>query len=1046
RCMIVALVDKLFEHLKERLYVGEIVTTTFRANKSTPVKVISVVTRQPTHQTGATVKEIPSKRVAVETSNSEPLTAVTSVGSAALTPAQLRYMVHCCDADGELILEDGCDLDETIERGMLRFEVRADQCRRARNIFNKANIRWFVNESAERGASAFSYWVVKDQLVKKYSLSTEPPVVKRVRKVRRGDFPMDDLELLDFAPRPTPPTRPIPSSDFGSLPPEFTPKLIETWNFLAIFEKPLKLAPFALQDYTHALEVNSPQKCLLIDETMASLLTQACQIHMAGMTLQQHHNNSSSGHIFRNTLTATNNCVYSNFQPLSIPASQTSAVAATVIAETSLVNDEHHYNLFVHKFSSLSDLERLAIDQWYKWSPGKWARTVTPVTAITAAPTTKQRTARVDESFASFERLRAWELALMGFIRDCVDEDAVCGGKWRVLAVLIGAIDVPMEDVQEVDEEEEAEEEKAELEEQQEVGEQKEEKISQENGNGMKHQESNSIKMSHDDDNEDDCSDDNHDSQLVVNGGKRHKLDESEYGATSSDRRSSRRKRRKVDSYYQPNETTPEDDEDEDVDDNFANESPDEEQKEQVESRRSFRRNSRRQEDGGSKELHGIGGRNTRASALAASQALSAAIASSTDSSPPLVSFEESVASITASTNGEAVNGDKASRNLNSSNDSINNGDAKAVETATGLSVAVVAPKKGRAVAVKLDSSSMAEMGELLATTSRGFASLSAKEKLSIIWILCDQYACQSNAIRLHNEAMHDKLADIKKFKRENFGKEQRAVAVARYAYDEKLKLIQQNEQPDHQEIEIDGADPALLLNTNDPASEEDLDEAHISTSALRMRRLRKEQAKKKEREQRQREQANRAKLEKKERDREHRLLAEEGKKIKEMERAFYQKVVNNEVEHALASAVSRMTPLGIDRNYRKYWWFDYYHGLTPVKKMPAEVDHWEMCPFQKLGFSAGVLLVEDVNLESSSREELEQGIAQPKSWSYFSTIDEVEQLLESLDLRGIREQNLAEGIRKCKDIIEAGMLKRKERTETSHLIYKNGWHENIRK
>ncbi|KAJ3014117.1 UNVERIFIED_CONTAM: hypothetical protein HDU68_000417 [Siphonaria sp. JEL0065] len=40
-----------------------------------------------------------------------------------------------------------------------------------------------------------------------------------------------------------------------------------------------------------------------------------------------------------------------------------------------------------------------------------------------------------------YTRLRAWEVALLGFLRDCVSESEF-DGKWRVLAVLIGTVEI----------------------------------------------------------------------------------------------------------------------------------------------------------------------------------------------------------------------------------------------------------------------------------------------------------------------------------------------------------------------------------------------------------------------------------------------------------------------------------------------------------------------------------------------------------------------------------------------------------------------------
>ncbi|KAJ3233917.1 hypothetical protein HDU81_001853 [Chytriomyces hyalinus] len=1120
RCQIQGLVDNLSDHLKGRLFVNEIVQS-----KGSFVKVMDVIGPNGSMLDLAAAH---SPKPAEPPSTPPQPIAYTAPSFNDIPPSQLKYVVHVCDENGELYLDEGCDLEQTIANGHLRFQIRASESKRPRSVLNKANIRWFINESADRGAGVFSPWIVKDALVKKYGLPTEPPVIKRLRvKTTPGKtaskfkYPMEDLELLEVAPRDVQPAAPILSRDFGRVPIECTPILMQMWNFFTIFGKPLRLHPFTLDDFIHAL---GAPKCNLHQEAMAALINSACLARM--QTLQAAHtagSNKLQGAALTSVITAaaaaasalassapTHSAVTPNtstapdidtpaIEPndptstatnsFSTPSSKhetqhnnttaatTNGTTTAPLLATSAASSQFH-SLYMSKFAELTEFEQMAVDQWFKWSPGKWADPAKDVVRPSQTPQSNWRNSTASSASAGAAksskaaiqytvagRLRAWEVALVGFVRDCVTE-VEFANKWKVLATLVGAVQITEEDGNE--HAEQIKEDDMALE-QDDGDEEEEDGTSTLNGGSLKRDLSVDIP--------DDAVDPSPVADAVGTS-----TEQTTPAAKEEDPASrGRRKRRKVDSYYATNGT--EDalaEADDEKDDSFVAEDP-------VSAPSSgFRRTTRKQwqEDTNSTTLASTAaaapsrssGRNTRAALAATQSALTQAqlesLTEQQPGSPSLLSPNEKdkpAKDEDGDGDEEMADGEEADSHHTPS--TATTPAATATTTTTTKKSHKFNPfKTPRPVKEKVvEAEGIHQMAHLLDSASRGFNALPIADRLALIKIMAEQWAAQTTPLRTFMDACHEKVAEVKRYKRENFGKEQRAVAVARYELNEKLQAkaaeeaaaLSKEDAPSEDEVDAAAAgadaddaaaengDAAAGSETNghneesatgpgdhDDDSDDDDETVHLSASALRMRRVRKDLAKKKEKERIQREENARLKLEKKEKDREMKALAEEKKRVEDLEHAFYQKQLDFEAENLIASAVSRMTPLGSDRNYNKYWWFDNYCGLIPKRVMPCEVNFWNVSPFASSGFATGVLLVEEM---SGSPVEgidvapvhdvavLEQGLVAGTRWGYLSTPQEVDVLVQWLDSRGVREQALIDHVKKAKELMEVAMANRLE-------------------
>ncbi|KAI8821869.1 uncharacterized protein EV422DRAFT_435696 [Fimicolochytrium jonesii] len=246
----------------------------------------------------------------------------------------------------------------------------------------------------------------------------KPAKPKRKPKPKPLRFPMDDLELLAHADQlkelpgwPTA-TIPEPQTDFGDVPPPLVGDLIQVVNFLNIYSRPLNMFPFTVADFISSLSsttLDGPSS--LVNEAFACLLRVACNEYgfkVGDMDTPPVHPEAKAA--------------------ITLVADDQSAegLLPTVTPETRTAMEQ-----YAATYSTFTDDERAALDQWWKWEPEKWNREV---------PTGKRgATAAAQQQLKegpSLLRLKAWQIVLAGALRDCASIESV-PDKWPILAKLL---------------------------------------------------------------------------------------------------------------------------------------------------------------------------------------------------------------------------------------------------------------------------------------------------------------------------------------------------------------------------------------------------------------------------------------------------------------------------------------------------------------------------------------------------------------------------------------------------------------------------------
>ncbi|XP_073465240.1 bromodomain adjacent to zinc finger domain protein 1A [Aquarana catesbeiana] len=132
------------------------------------------------------------------------------------------------------------------------------------------------------------------------------------------------------------------------------------------------------------------------------------------------------------------------------------------------------------------------------------------------------------------------------------------------------------------------------------------------------------------------------------------------------------------------------------------------------------------------------------------------------------------------------------------------------------------------------------------------------------------------------------------------------------------------------------------------------------------------------------------------------------------------QKQKNEQREQELIEKIQQVTactniiPLGRDRWYRRFWTFfsipglfveEDYSGITEDMLQPRPASHRE--PETKPIVNGHDDSVEDIKEES----EASKPVNKPNRWCYYSSVEQLEQLIGSLNTRGYRESTLKEAL-----------------------------------
>ncbi|KAJ3116624.1 hypothetical protein HDU96_009179 [Phlyctochytrium bullatum] len=386
---LVNLVDELHAYLSERVFIGELVGVMLGGEEYNAVVTEIYPLPKPGQQ------DVDVKKPLYTMLN--PPTETPKVEE------QSKYLVHLSTADGRM-------LDDMDPETSVRFKFYGFQLQRNKRAMAKTNLKVFIKDSATRETWVGAPWVVKSDLVRRYHLSVTPPeslnvkssdkqkklmesrkkIIEEVNpKIEVIQFPIEDLDLPSKAPRAKVdangvaiPEKPTPSDNLLGITCESLSPLLQSWYFLTVFGKAIGFYPSNLDDFAQALCHRSDRpRALLVYEAFGTLMTAACKYWAEAL---------HAGHV-RPELPST--------------------------------SPDDGKDQYFSKLRELSDDEKVSIEQWYKWCPGRWC----------TEAEVKGRSRHQDHS----KRLKAWEVALIGFLRDAVP-DVAFPGKWRVLSLLVG--------------------------------------------------------------------------------------------------------------------------------------------------------------------------------------------------------------------------------------------------------------------------------------------------------------------------------------------------------------------------------------------------------------------------------------------------------------------------------------------------------------------------------------------------------------------------------------------------------------------------------
>ncbi|KAJ3013670.1 hypothetical protein HKX48_005624 [Thoreauomyces humboldtii] len=215
-------------------------------------------------------------------------------------------------------------------------------------------------------------------------------------------FPMDDLEVLELAPPQFDPAEgPVPAgpdflTDFGRIPAAMAKDLLQIVNFIYVYARPLHIFPFTFQSFVRALSTRSGEAPPpLLCEIFAALLHIICGDYAVRA------DDAETPPVHLETVHATSDDV--DLDPYS---------EATQDAMAD----------YRKMYAAFTDDEQAALDQWWKWAPGRWSRG-----GEGGGP----------KGAPDVGRLKAWEIVLAGVVRDVADVD-VLEDKWSILVRLLG--------------------------------------------------------------------------------------------------------------------------------------------------------------------------------------------------------------------------------------------------------------------------------------------------------------------------------------------------------------------------------------------------------------------------------------------------------------------------------------------------------------------------------------------------------------------------------------------------------------------------------
>ncbi|KAL2918570.1 hypothetical protein HK105_201971 [Polyrhizophydium stewartii] len=945
------------------------------------------------------------------------------------------------------------------------LDVPIFRIRRDRLALSKQTIKKYIREVAAKDTWIGAPWYVKPELVKKYGLPESPPeelqqildrrngklvpdkpkVDQRKKLMGTSDgrrdapvsFPIDDTYLFEprFQRGPAASAnavgdeggegaaaagtigRPMPSFDFGAIPPTHVLRLITIWNFATIYSEMLNIAPFTFAELCESLEFSGPgSPPTLLEELFSGITWFACRewsrgfdpmtgMHPQIKPLPEIAGVSPEAPVAASDETAAGAvaAVSNGKTPLKVEDDDgTQSVKAAeekhenehderqapsemdesmqvdavqrmhAVAKPRLQLEDVNPVVLtaLRAYFDLTEDERVAVDQWYGWYPGKWARE--PAAQQQPSPHKRVRTSRTGSAPVADlprqranDRLRAWEVALAGLIKDVLDAevrpgstDAESGLKWRLLAMLLaGHGSAPSSPAREssarnddMDEGDNASAGASVM-----LGDEN----GDENGDGDYDDGENEDGDGDDVDGEGDGDEDDSDGDNEDEGS----VDEivSFRGRTSG----SSRKRSKIDDSdeddWAPAQTT-----------------------RTTRSARSLRSGTPP-----ARPVVTASGRQSR--------------------SAPTFAAEQSVA--TTATTSRGV------RNLDVGDESFD---------------------------------------RLCRAARAGFSSISAADRVALLALIIDECLAGSEELRQRRERAIDLAIELRKERRE-IARERKRLTV------QMLEFDQPGASGNGDEVDNDGSDGESGSDSDDEA---------VSRHMSRVQKLRIEQQKREMEERRRQDELQRQR----EQSKELRAKIDERRKLEERDRQLQRRA--RIIDHLLRIeyAAVRLRPLGRDRFHNRYWWFDGGFGAYPfdavtqgidasgraAKGTPAPEPEPEA---GRLEYSSGRLFVEEFGLDEEAmrlisgdgaigdgsgsgaggdgdegdgaavvvykqpplneREDVRRarlGLVEGR-WGYYSTPEQIGQLVTWLDARGVRELGLLSNLGAVRELTDNAML-----------------------
>ncbi|KAI9008293.1 hypothetical protein BC832DRAFT_553672 [Gaertneriomyces semiglobifer] len=441
------LVDRLYDFFRDNVFVGEFVAIEV-GDQTLMGKVLARISA------GATV-------------NGKGSTITPPVSSHPSDLGKPLYRVHLIDADWELLSQA-----DTADELPIEYLLPPSQIKRDRQVLSKQNFKKFIREVATKDVWIGAPWTVKPELLERYDIPNVPPPAvqelldERHRKLtgeypkgkrkeeerspkkkkshkkaptegeeprKRGrpkkssvsatppepkvtpkpprskpiKFPIDDIELFKLAPRLKGKAaqglelgpRPEPSRDFGSCPPDVVLTLIQTWCFLIAYCRPLNLFPFTLDEFQKSLAHGHTHKAVLMSEAFGALITVTCREWSAVMEIP-------------------------GKEPLPTDDVADMLAGYEQSYEPEMARAMEEYRTI---YASYTEEEKAALDQWWKWEPGKWT---------SGFESRRSYSLTGSKSQIDAGRLKAWELVLAGIIRDRATISAL-PHKWTILVQLL---------------------------------------------------------------------------------------------------------------------------------------------------------------------------------------------------------------------------------------------------------------------------------------------------------------------------------------------------------------------------------------------------------------------------------------------------------------------------------------------------------------------------------------------------------------------------------------------------------------------------------